>query len=175
MPLETSVTITDHVEAWLSALEIEMKRTLKIRVSKLWEQIKDSRVVTSIVQEAPQQVLSLFFMVQFTSMCEKAILSGKSVEEFKKIQTHLQKHLDEFTMFDFEALSDKTQRDVMELKIKSLILDIIYLLEIVKLLMKSSTSALSDWAWKKQIRFYLDQASDSCIIRTCDSEFFCIL
>lgn len=43
----------------------------------------------------------------------------------------------------------------MELKLKSLILDAVHNIEVVKLLLEHRVSSVGHWYWQKQLRFYL--------------------
>lgn len=59
---------------------------------------------------------------------------------------------------------------VLQLKLKALILDIIHNIDIVKQLQEAEVSSKEDWAWKKQLRFYMKQ-DKKCYIQMVDAEF----
>jgi dynein heavy chain 2 len=57
---------------------------------------------------------------------------------------------------------------ILELKLKALILHIIHNIDVVKQLNQVQVHTTDDWAWKKQVRFYMK--SDSCYVQMVDSE-----
>lgn len=65
--------------------------------------------------------------------------------------------------------STETKDKVFELKLKSLILDLIHNIEVVEVLLGSGIRSAQHWLWQKQLRFYLER--DVCIVRMCDAEF----
>ncbi|KAI8842138.1 dynein heavy chain and region D6 of dynein motor-domain-containing protein [Chytridium lagenaria] len=62
--------------------------------------------------------------------------------------TELHSQLDKYTTYDTSSIDDPVQRHVTELKIKSLILDIIHFIDVVKQLQDSKATSLGDWAIK---------------------------
>lgn len=58
---------------------------------------------------------------------------------------------------------------ILELKLKALILDIIHNIDIVKQLNKVQVHTIDDWAWKKQVRFYM-KSDHTCYVQMVDSE-----
>lgn len=57
----------------------------------------------------------------------------------------------------------------MELKLKALILDIIHNIDVVKQLNQVQIHTTEDWAWKKQVRFYM-KSDHTCYVQMVDSE-----
>lgn len=58
---------------------------------------------------------------------------------------------------------------ILELKLKALILDIIHNIDIVKQLNQVQVHTTDDWAWKKQVRFYM-KSDHTCYVQMVDSE-----
>ncbi|KAJ3022561.1 Cytoplasmic dynein 2 heavy chain 1 [Thoreauomyces humboldtii] len=157
--LHNPVKITDEVECWLEDFAKEMKSTLKSLLAQCL-------TVTDLFKY-PSQILTLAEYLHFTAAVETAIAQGGS---FVQLAHDLREHLNEYTTFDSSAVEDSTERAVVELKIKSLILDIIHLIDVVTQLQAAQTTTLDDWTWKRQLRFYTD-SDDSCVIRMSDAEF----
>lgn len=57
---------------------------------------------------------------------------------------------------------------VLELKLKALILDIIHNIDVVKQLNQAEVHNVEDWAWKKQLRFYMND--QRCYVQMVDAE-----
>lgn len=57
---------------------------------------------------------------------------------------------------------------ILELKLKALILDIIRNIDLVKQLNQAQVHNAEDWAWKKQLRFYMKD--QKCYVQMVDAE-----
>ena len=62
-----------------------------------------------------------------------------------------------------------TESGILELKLKALILDIIHNIDVVKQLNQVQIHTTEDWAWKKQVRFYM-KSDHTCYVQMVDSE-----
>ena len=58
---------------------------------------------------------------------------------------------------------------ILELKLKALILDIIHNIDVVKQLNQVQVYSTEDWAWKKQVRFYM-KSDHTCYVQMVDTE-----
>lgn len=58
---------------------------------------------------------------------------------------------------------------LLELKNKSLVLDVIHNLDVVSQLISFKCNSISDWIWQKQLRYYI--VKDKCFVRMADAEF----
>ncbi|TPX62627.1 hypothetical protein PhCBS80983_g00247 [Powellomyces hirtus] len=159
VPLQTPVKITDDVEVWLEDFATEMKSTLRTLLTQCL-------TVTDLFKY-PSQILTLTEYLHFTANVETAISQGGS---FIQLAHDLRQHLDEYTTFDSSSVEDPIDRNVVELKIKSLILDIIHLMDVVTQLQAAQVTTLTDWAWQKQLRFYVDD-DNVCLMRMSDAQF----
>ncbi|TPX70937.1 hypothetical protein SpCBS45565_g01524 [Spizellomyces sp. 'palustris'] len=157
--LHKPVKITDEVEGWLEDFAREMKSTLQTLLTQCL-------YVTDIFKY-PSQLLTLAEYLHFTANVETAIAQGGS---FVQLAHDLKNHLDEYTGFDTTSIEDTTERQVVELKIKSLILDIIHLIDVVNQLQSANVTSVTDWAWQRQLRFYMN-SDNICTIRMSDAEF----
>lgn len=104
------------------------------------------------------QILCLAEQIQFTEGCEAAIQHG-SLTEF---QIELEGQLQGYTSADFRSGQDSSDVLVLELKLKSLILDTVHNVDIVHQLLKGELRNVGDWLWQKQLRFYSDKSKGTC-------------
>ncbi|KAL2914266.1 hypothetical protein HK105_206212 [Polyrhizophydium stewartii] len=159
VPLKSPVQVTDEVESWLQNFALEMKATLKAMLLEC--------LAVSDIFKFPSQLIGLAEYLHFTSNAELIIQNGQS---FAPLEKQLRDDLEKYTTFDTATIADKTERAVVELKIKSLILDIIHFLDVVDQLKRVERPLLTDWSWRRQLRFYLNE-DKSCVIRMNDAEF----
>lgn len=57
------------------------------------------------------------------------------------------------------------------LKLKALVLDITHNMEVVEQLIEHNVTALSDWCWQKQLRFYMKEDNRSVCVHMLDAAF----
>lgn len=86
------------------------------------------------------------------------------------LSSDLKAQLAKYTSFNYHSVSDLKERRVVELKIKSLILDIIHLVDVIKQLQDAKVTTTQDWIWQKQLRFYLKK-DGICVCRMHNAEF----
>ncbi|KAJ3042257.1 Cytoplasmic dynein 2 heavy chain 1 [Rhizophlyctis rosea] len=157
--LKAPVQITDEVEVWLENFSKEMKSTLK---SLLLECL-----AVNDIFKYPSQILGLSEYLHFTSHVETAISQGGA---FNQLSADLKGQLEKYTNFNIASVEDSVERRVVDLKIKSLILDIIHFIEVVEQLQAGKVTSVGDWAWQRQLRFYMG-ANDICVMRMSSAEF----
>jgi dynein heavy chain 2 len=143
--LKKPVKISPEVETWLDEFNTEMKSTLH---ALLFECLKDNDIM-----KFPSQILTLAEYLIFTEKCEAAIKANSLSQLAKEYKAKL----DKFTTFESSKVEDPVERHVLEIKIKSLILDFIHFIDVVHQLQESKASSLSDWAWLRQLRFYTEE------------------
>jgi dynein heavy chain 2 len=157
--LKKPVKITNQIEIWLEEFTSEMKSSLQ---KYLNECLRQSDIV-----KYPTETICLAEYIHFTSNVEKILKTNGG--ELKPLQNELNNQLEKLTGFDAETIENKTDREVMELRVKSLILDIIHFIDVVENLKQSNTKNIDDWSWQKQLRFYI--VNEKCIIQMHDTEF----
>ncbi|KAH9247140.1 hypothetical protein BASA81_015283 [Batrachochytrium salamandrivorans] len=157
--LKTPVLVTEEVESWLHSFSLEMKSTLQL-------QLQDC-LAESDIFKYPSQVICLAGYLHFTSSIEQAIQNRQG---FAQLETQLREELDKYTSFDSAIVADKVERYVLDLKVKSLILDTIHFLDVIEQLKQAKVMTLDNWEWKRQLRFYLNDKK-SCVISMSDAEF----
>ncbi|GMH82520.1 hypothetical protein TrST_g11065 [Triparma strigata] len=153
--LKKEIKLTNKVEEWLTSLEKEHKKTL----SKLLTECLQQPVIDDY-DAFPSQVLCLAENVKFSDRAEAAI-SDSSLGD---LNDQLLDMLQQYTSFDL------TDQPVMNLKIKSLVLDLIHNRDVVDQLKAARCRSYDDWIWQKQLRYYLDD-KEMTIMRMSNAQF----
>ncbi|VDM42915.1 unnamed protein product [Toxocara canis] len=109
----------------------------------------------------PSQVLCLAEQIRFCCDCEKALDKTRDLKQFRH---ELSQQLATYTSSQIDDI-------VLELKLKSLILDLIHHINIVDELISENATDSSCWCWQKQLRFYLDSSSQHVLIRQVNTQF----
>ncbi|CAD5207663.1 unnamed protein product [Bursaphelenchus okinawaensis] len=146
------VTIVSDVENYLKSLVDEIRSTLK---KLLFDCLADANLDPS---RYPTQIVCLAEEIRFTQDVEALLNKHGDLQNFKKT---LETQLDQFTNVTVDDV-------LMDLKLKSLILDIIHHIKIVEQLIESKDRSITSWAWQKQIRFYLN--GQDVLIKHVDAE-----
>uniref|UniRef100_A0A8D0H431 Cytoplasmic dynein 2 heavy chain 1 n=1 Tax=Sphenodon punctatus TaxID=8508 RepID=A0A8D0H431_SPHPU len=157
-----NILLSNDVEVWLNNLALEMKETLK---QLLIECVNAGRRSQGSIDPTlfPSQVLCLAEQIQFTEDVENAIKE----HNLQQIELELMAKLDHYTSVDTQV-EDPGNSGILELKLKALILDVIHNIDIVQQLNQTQVHSVDDWAWKKQLRFYMKD--QKCYIQMVDAE-----
>jgi len=97
------------------------------------------------------QILCLAEQILFTERCEQAI----ATHTLSELLIELESQLEVYT--STERLSSSSDEDtdshVLELKLKSLILDTIHFIDVVHVLIDGTitVSSVGDWLWQKEV------------------------
>ncbi|NXV90779.1 DYHC2 protein, partial [Calonectris borealis] len=162
--LRNKVLLSNDVEVWLNSLALEMKETLKKMLIDCVDAGKKSQgsIDPSLF---PSQILSLAEQIQFTEDVESAIKD----HNLQQLELELMAKLEHYTSID-TSIEDtgSTESGILELKLKALILDIIHNIDVVKQLNQAEVHNVEDWAWKKQLRFYMKD--QKCYVQMVDAE-----
>ncbi|KAI6079846.1 Cytoplasmic dynein 2 heavy chain 1 [Aix galericulata] len=164
VPLRNKVLLSSDVEVWLNGLALEMKETLKKMLLDCIDAGKKSQgsIDPSLF---PSQILSLAEQIQFTEDVESAIKD----HNLQQLELELMAKLEHYTSIDTSMEdSGNTESGILELKLKALILDIIHNIDLVKQLNQAQVHSAEDWAWKKQLRFYMKD--QKCYVQMVDAE-----
>uniref|UniRef100_A0A8C5YQN7 Cytoplasmic dynein 2 heavy chain 1 n=1 Tax=Marmota marmota marmota TaxID=9994 RepID=A0A8C5YQN7_MARMA len=165
VPFKNKVLLSNNVEAWLSDLALEMKQTLKqlLKECVTTGQSSQGAIDPSLF---PSQILCLAEQIKFTEDIENAIKD----HTLHQIETQLVNKLEHYTNIDTSSEDPgNTESGILELKLKALILDIIHNIDVVKQLNQVQVHTTEDWAWKKQVRFYM-KSDHTCYVQMVDSE-----
>ncbi|KAG8452968.1 hypothetical protein GDO86_004684 [Hymenochirus boettgeri] len=165
VPLKNKILVTSDVEIWLSQLADQMKSTLeKLLVECVTAGKKSQGAIDPLL--FPSQILCLAEQIQFTEDVEVAIRD----QRLHQVEIELMAKLDHYTSIETN-MGETTNKDagILELKLKALILDIIHNIDVVKQLNQTQVYSTEDWAWKKQLRFYLKE-DKKCYVKMVDAE-----
>ncbi|XP_041850617.1 cytoplasmic dynein 2 heavy chain 1 [Melanotaenia boesemani] len=162
--LRNVVRISSLVEGWLSELSAEMKDTLK---HLLYECLLVGRKGEVDPSRYPSQILCLADQIQFTEDVERAIKE----QNLQQLELELNSKLEHYTTVDTSSDDHpNTESSILQLKLKALILDIIHNISVVKQLNQTGVTSTDDWAWRKQLRFYMGP-DKCCHIHMVDAQF----
>ena len=113
------------------------------------------------IKKYASQILALTQEISFAAGAVEAIQNGE-LAEFK---SKLTASLDVLT-------GQKDQADhLTQLKLKSLILDLIHHLGVTDELLKHNVSSLSNWHWYKQLKFSYNAKTKLAEIQMCQAQF----
>lgn len=149
--LRNQVLITPEVENWLGNLSNEMKITLSDQLNYA---LQDSRMSTKSnfgmdPDKYPSQILCLCEMIHFTARSEELMEKG----DLSTLKKELAKKLSSYTDAKMSLSADPAM-NVLDLKLKSLILDTVHNIDVVDQLLSQHCESPSEWEWQKQLRFY---------------------
>jgi dynein heavy chain 2 len=156
--LNKPVEIKEEVEDWLNELDEEMKRTLKRHLVQCVDKLDVSLYASQILCTCEQ--------VHFTRKTEEAITADQNGPTgLRAHRASLNQQLKDLTGF-----SAANTDEVLGLKLRALIMDLIHSIEVVDMLIRENVTSLDTWLWRKQLRYYLNKDSE-CVIRMVDAEF----
>ena len=160
--LKNKVRIGPEVEQWLNNLAKEMKGTLKQLLVECLNDLNQSKEGLDPLK-FPSQVLGLAQAIEFTQNCEKAI-RGNSLSSFLN---ETKDQLDSYTSVD---LDQDESTNVLELKLKALILDTIHYVQVIESLIEAKIRSTDEWLWQKQLRFYMG-SGNTAKVAMADADF----
>ncbi|KAH0625160.1 hypothetical protein JD844_033332 [Phrynosoma platyrhinos] len=164
VPFKNKILLSNDVEVWLNKLSLEMKETLKQLLIDCVTAGKRSQgsIDPSLF---PSQIICLAEQIQFTEDVECAIKECN----LQQTELELMAKLEHYTSIDTNTEDpNNAEAGILELKLKALILDVIHNIDIVRQLNEAQIDSVDDWAWKKQLRFYLKDKK--CYIQMVDAE-----
>ena len=153
VPLQKPVIVNEAVEVWLADLAANMVSSLSGMLIKCLAE-KD-------YEAFPSQILSLADQVHFSKKAEAAISRGTLPALLDELQGQLQ----EYTSFDVEGMR------VMQLKVQSLVMDLIHSIDVVEQLQKEYCSNVGEWVWQRQLRYYGEGRSGGVQVRMDNGAF----
>ena len=155
VPLLKPVAISDAVESWLQLLSAQMKATLT-------QHVADTLSAQGLdLEKSASQVLCVAEVVSFTRDCEAALARGRG--GLDGLKRELLGKLKEYTSYE-------TDVELLSLKMKALVMDLIHHIDVVDQQLAANTSNVNDWAWRKQLRYYFSE-QQTVKMRMVASEF----
>lgn len=156
--LDNAVATSDRVEDWLSAFAEEMKSTLaSLLGSYLLSLTKTGEVNFEMY---PSQVMCIGELVQFTDSVEASIGKG-----FTDLLVKVKSQLAALTKQDLSAMP------VVQIKVKALVMDIVHNLDVLEHLDSARCRDVHDWAWHKQLRYYVRNSKHIANVCMSDGDF----
>lgn len=157
--LLNEIPMSDAVEVWLKILEDEIKATLK-HLIKLCYQRNEMTIET--IEKFPMQVLCLINSVSFTSKLEKSI----STMSLHTLLTTIKSDIGHFSL-----MLQKTENQLTQIKIRSLLFDMVHHVTTIEYLVRHNVTNLNDWHWLQQIKFYFNARTEVINIKVVNAEF----
>ncbi|VDP84192.1 unnamed protein product [Echinostoma caproni] len=178
VPLQRPIQLTNEVEVWLGRLATEMQSTLSdILAQCLGEGSAENKRRSRLDPNAyPGQVLTLSEAIHFARNAEEALNCGR----LSSLKKDLQAQLTAYTSVDLNFLrtagmeesavdpiqSNQTRTHpsisrVLVAKLNALVLDTVHAIDIVDQLIQAGAATSRDWAWQRQLRFYMNATSRS--------------
>ncbi|XP_021709178.1 cytoplasmic dynein 2 heavy chain 1 [Aedes aegypti] len=156
--LTSPIAITAIVEDWLNTFVLEIKSTLKHLIKQC---LQVDTYDEGVVREFPMQVICLVNSINFTRRVEKAI-SGMQLSDLKR---HIQNEIAKFSTLLHHNTDSLTQ-----IKLRSLLIDLVYQSTTVDYLSNHNVTNLQDWYWLQQLKFYQER-NGNVIVKMVYAEF----
>uniref|UniRef100_A0A182NV76 Cytoplasmic dynein 2 heavy chain 1 n=1 Tax=Anopheles dirus TaxID=7168 RepID=A0A182NV76_9DIPT len=133
------------VEDWLNVLVENIKDTLRNLLGQCL-QVAES-FDTATIDRFPMQLICLANAIAFTKRAEKAII-GMQLTNLKQ---HVQNEISKYS-----GMLQKSESQLMGIKLRSLLIDLVYQQTTVDYLVGHNVTNVSDWYWLQQLKFYAD-------------------
>ena len=133
------------VEQWLRQFEQQLKNTLKQIFFDAIIQFNRKSQWNQMLN-LPSQILSIVQWVLFTENIENSIRTYN----YDDVKSQYQNQLYSLTNYQNDSSFD----GIINIKIKSLVLDTIHFLSVITQLASHSVKDINEWIWQKQLRFY---------------------
>ncbi|XP_052891130.1 cytoplasmic dynein 2 heavy chain 1 [Anopheles moucheti] len=133
------------VEDWLNVLVEKIKDTLSTLLVQCL-QVTDS-FDTSTIERFPMQIICLANSIAFTKRTEKAIIGMQLANLKQHVQNEVAK---------YSALLQHSECQLTGIKLRSLLIDLVYQQTTVDYLLAHNVTNVSDWYWLQQLKFYAD-------------------
>ncbi|XP_055534643.1 cytoplasmic dynein 2 heavy chain 1 [Wyeomyia smithii] len=145
LQLTNPISISPVIEDWLSVLVAEIKNALQFLIKKCLD--KDF-FEEGVISEFPMQVICLVNSINFTRRTEKAISAMQLSDLKHQIQNDITR---------YSALLHKSSDPLMKIKLRALLIDLVYQTTTVDYLSDHNVTNLQDWHWLQQLKFYVDR------------------
>jgi dynein heavy chain 2, cytosolic len=149
---QSAVPVNERVEDWLEHLAVEMRNTLAALLTKCLQ-------AKAFSWAFPSQILCLAQAIEFTENAETAVKEGT----LGALHSELTETLKGFTSHDLSS------EPLMQLKMKSLVFDMVHYIDVVEQLQGKGVVKLNEWQWKKQLRYYYEKSK--AVVRMHDARF----
>ncbi|KAM4771050.1 dynein axonemal heavy chain 5-like [Rhinophrynus dorsalis] len=161
LQLVEQVAIASGVGVWLGNLQSTIQRSLNDKIYQVIEDINQGMTIDGWIQKFPAQVAVLGLLYLWTRDCECSISEMK--QDRKALSRALKKYSGMVTKLssitsrghwrNTEELISQSQR----LKLENMIMQILYLRDVMDSISSRKIREISDFDWKRTIRFYLKE------------------
>lgn len=139
-----------HLQNWLNSLVTTIQLTLKEQIVQCCSSYPPDGFNENILENYVAQVLSTTRAIQFTKQAEKAIQTMALQKLLQSLNTEIDK---------YAAWKHQSQDALLQIKLRSLLFDLVHYVTIVEELIQNNTMHLNDWHWLAQLKFYLGDPS----------------
>ncbi|GJQ81470.1 btv [Trypoxylus dichotomus] len=154
--LNKPVDVSQPIEIWLNLLVDAMQASLRSLLNKC---LADGQNLDP--SKYPSQILCLADSITFTNKCEQAINSMTLPPLLATYKTQLSYYSSLELQSDSVASAEQENNsNVLELKLKALLLDTIHHINVIEELIDDNVTKTMDWTWQKQLRFYVKSTGD---------------
>ncbi|KAH8053449.1 dynein light chain binding protein [Aureococcus anophagefferens] len=159
--LETGVATSDRVEEWLATFTDEMKATLASLLANYLAALARAavRAGEADFEAYPSQVLCVGELVRFADSVEAGLDGGLG-----DMAARTRAQLETYTGQDLSGMP------VTQLKVKALVMDLVHNMDVLDQLDRARCRDAHDWAWHKQLRYYVG-AAGGAEVRMSDGSF----
>jgi len=142
------------VESWLKSLETQINASLKDLFFESYSE--NDQTIKPKMWSLPSQILSLVNWVYFTQRVEDSIRRHSLAD----LKSDYGQQLSSLTSQELDI-----ENNVLNIKIKSLILDNIHFLSVIEELISNDVRDGEDWIWQKQLRFYANKRKSDGLLQ----------
>uniref|UniRef100_A0A1I8MV06 Dynein heavy chain, cytoplasmic n=1 Tax=Musca domestica TaxID=7370 RepID=A0A1I8MV06_MUSDO len=150
LKLRTPIEMKGPIENWLNSLVNTIQLTLREQIVQCCSTYPADGFNENILKNYVAQVLSTTRAIHFTRQCEKAI----QTMALQKLQQTLNAEIAKYSLWKHQ-----TSDTLLQIKLRSLLFDLVHYVTIVEELIDNNTMHLNDWHWLAQLKFYLSDGS----------------
>ncbi|XP_061401208.1 cytoplasmic dynein 2 heavy chain 1, partial [Musca vetustissima] len=164
LKLRTPIEMKGPIENWLNSLVTTIQQTLREQIVQCCSSYPADGFNENILQNYVAQVLSTTRAIHFTRQCEKAI----QTMALQKLRQSLNAEIGKYSLWKHQ-----TSDTLLQIKLRSLLFDLVHYVTIVEELIDNNTMHLNDWHWLAQLKFYLSGSGGNAtvIVRMVYAEF----
>ncbi|KAM8953036.1 dynein axonemal heavy chain 5-like [Pelodytes ibericus] len=161
LQLDEKVAIAPCVGVWLSKLQENVRETMKTKIYQVTEDINHGMPFDEWTQKYTAQVTLLGLLFLWTRDCENFITEmkhdRKAYRALKKYSGFLSK-LSAVSSRGYWKHSEDAISQCQRLKLENMIMQLLYLRDVMDAITSQKYIEISDFEWKKLTRFYLKES-----------------
>ncbi|XP_056421918.1 uncharacterized protein LOC130362045 isoform X2 [Hyla sarda] len=165
LQLDEEVAITSSLGAWLSKLHSSLRTSLNNKIYDVIEDINQGMAIDEWTQKYPTQAVVLGLLYQWTRDFESSIFEirqdRRTQSRILKKYTAMAIKLSTITAKGHWKNMEETLSQSQRLKLENLIMQILYLRDVMENILSRKVRETSDFDWKRTIKFYLKEKDGS--------------